>query len=76
VISTRFLLSSIRGENQLGEIYCHLGQERKMGLGMGSRGRAEVGVATLALSSQPRQGFARLQAKREARESRRMFSGM
>jgi len=33
-------------------------------------------VATLALGSRPRQGLARLQAKKEARESHRMLPGM
>ncbi len=33
-------------------------------------------VATLALGLQPRQGLARVRAKREARESHFMFSGV
>jgi hypothetical protein len=32
-----------------------------------------VGVTTLALGSQPKQGFTRVRAKREARESHLMF---
>jgi hypothetical protein len=35
-----------------------------------------VGVATLALGSQPRQGLVRLRAKREAWESHLVFSRM
>jgi hypothetical protein len=35
-----------------------------------------VHVATLALGLQPRQGLARLWAKREARESHLMFPGV
>jgi len=35
-----------------------------------------LNVATLALGLQPRQGVARLRAKREAQESCRMLSGV
>jgi hypothetical protein len=31
------------GQNQLGEVCRHLGQQREAGLGMGSRGRVEMG---------------------------------
>ncbi len=43
MISTTFLLSHIRGENQLGEVCRHLGQQREVGLGMRSKGWVEVG---------------------------------
>jgi len=35
-----------------------------------------MNVATLVLSSQPRQGLARMRAKKEARESHLMFPGV
>ncbi len=35
-----------------------------------------INVATLALGSRPRQGVAKLRAKKEARESCRMFLGV
>jgi hypothetical protein len=36
-------LFRIRGKNQLGEVCRHLGQQRKVSLGMGSKGTADVG---------------------------------
>jgi len=36
-------LSCIQSENQLGEVCRHLGQQREVGLAMGSRGKAKVG---------------------------------
>jgi hypothetical protein len=50
-------------------------KEKVMGFQIGIINHTKV-VATLALGLQPRQGVARLQAKREARESCRMLPGV
>jgi len=52
------------GRKSIGEIFCHLGQQKKVGLGMGSRGRVEVApserkgslLGHLSWISTPREG--------------------